>query len=84
MGKMEEPTDDEFIALLSNDQVAFTQACFQTVDPAHEYLHNWHIDCIIEHLQAMERGEIRRLIINMPPRSLKDLPLLTLHILPHL
>lgn len=70
---MIDTTDDEFIALLSNDQVAFTQACFQTVDPAHEYLHNWHIDCVIEYLQAMQRGEIRRLIINMPPRSLKSI-----------
>lgn len=66
-------TDEELIALLSTDQVAFTQQCFHTVDPAHEYLHNWHIDCIIEHLHAMERGEIRRLIINMPPRSLKSI-----------
>jgi predicted phage terminase large subunit-like protein len=70
---MTEMTDEELIALLATDQVAFTQQCFHTVDPAHEYIHNWHIECIIEHLQAMERGEIRRLIINMPPRSLKSI-----------
>lgn len=66
-------TNDELVALVSTDQVAFTQQCFHTVDPAHKYIHNWHIDCIIEHLQAMERGEIRRLIINMPPRTLKSI-----------
>ena len=66
-------SDQELIALLSTDQVAFTQQCFHTVDPAHTYEHNWHIECIIEHLQAMERGEIRRLVINMPPRSLKSI-----------
>ncbi len=66
-------TDEELVAMLSTDQVAFTQQCFQTVDPAHKYLHNWHIDCIVEHLQALERGEMRRLIINMPPRSLKTI-----------
>lgn len=68
-----ELTDDELIAMLATDQVSFTQQCFHTVDPAHTYLHNWHIECIIEHLQAMERGEIRRLIVNMPPRSLKTI-----------
>jgi len=30
-------------------------------------------NCIIEHLQAVERGEIRRLLINMPPRSMKSI-----------
>lgn len=68
-----ELTDEEAIALLSTDQVAFTMQCFHTVDPAHKYIHNWHIECIVEHLQAMERGELRRLIINMPPRSLKSI-----------
>lgn len=70
---MTDISDQELIAMLSTDQAAFTQQCFHTVDPAHDYLHNWHIDCIVEHLQAMQRGEIRRLIINMPPRSLKSI-----------
>lgn len=39
-------SNEELFALLSTDQVAFTQQCFHTVDPAHEYLHNWHIDCL--------------------------------------
>lgn len=71
--KIDDVTDEELTALLSTDQVAFTQQCFHTVDPSHKYIHNWHIECIVEHLQAMERGEIFRLIINMPPRSLKSI-----------
>jgi len=66
-------SNEELIALLRSDQVAFTQQCFHTVDPAHDYSHNWHIECLIEYLQAMERGEIRRLIVNMPPRCLKSI-----------
>lgn len=58
---------------LSTSQSAFTVQCFHTVDPAHDFIDNWHIDCIIEHLKAMEDGEIRRLIINMPPRSMKSI-----------
>lgn len=44
-----------------------------TVDPGTAYLHNWHIDLIGEYLDKARRGEIHRLIINMPPRSLKSL-----------
>lgn len=34
---------------------------------------NWHIDVIAEHLEAVSRGEILRLIINIPPRHMKSL-----------
>src|SRR5436305_12462967 len=34
---------------------------------------NWHIDAITDHLQAVSEGEIRRLIINIPPRHMKSL-----------
>jgi len=37
------------------------------------YVHGWHVDCIAEHLQAVTDGEIRRLIINIPPRHMKSL-----------
>jgi predicted phage terminase large subunit-like protein len=33
---------------------------------------NWHVGAICEHLEAVSRGQIRRLIINMPFRMLKS------------
>ena len=33
---------------------------------------SWHIGCLTEHLQALVDRQIRRLIINVPPRSLKS------------
>lgn len=36
-------------------------------------LWNWHLDAILDRLEACRRGDIRRLIINVPPRSLKSL-----------
>jgi len=65
-------TPDEYAALISVDQQAFTEECFLQVSPNTEYKSNWHIDCVCEHLRAVERGEIQNLIINMPPRSLKS------------
>jgi len=40
--------------------------------PATRFVDNWHIGAICDHLEAVARGEIRRLIINMPFRSLKS------------
>ena len=60
-------------ALLRNDLPAFTQRCFQTVVPGQHYLPNWHIEAIAHQLERCRRGEIRRLIITLPPRNLKSI-----------
>lgn len=51
---------------------AFAERAFRIVEPGVSYEWNWHIGCIAEHLEAMFAGEIPRLIINLPPRSLKS------------
>ncbi len=62
------------VDLLSRHDLGyFTERVFNTVSPNDVYEHNWHIDAISEYLRAVERGEIRRLIINMPPRMLKSI-----------
>lgn len=42
------------------------------MDPA-PYVHGWHLEAIAEHLEAVTRGEIRKLLINIPPRHSKSL-----------
>ena len=42
------------------------------IDP-NDYISNWHIDAICEHLEAVTRGEMRHLLINVPPRHMKSL-----------
>ena len=59
-------------AVLRNDFPSFIGKCFNSINPAIEFLPNWHIDLIAEHLEMVQRGEIKRLIINMPPRALKS------------
>lgn len=51
----------------------FVRQTWPLVEPATEYVHGWHIDAICEHLEAVTRGEIRNLIINIPPRCMKSL-----------
>jgi predicted phage terminase large subunit-like protein len=50
----------------------FVSEAWKVVEPGTRYVSSWHIKAICEHLEACTRGEIRRLIINIPPRSMKS------------
>ena len=63
---------DELDVLTRNDFVAFSQKCFQILNPNTRYLHNGHIEVIASALEECRRGQLRRLAINVPPRSLKS------------
>ena len=43
------------------------------LEPGQPYIHNWHIDAISEHLEAVTSGEITRLLVNIPPGMGKSL-----------
>jgi predicted phage terminase large subunit-like protein len=45
----------------------FLKAAWRYIDPA-AFKDSWAVDAICEHLQAIVDGQIRRLIINCPPR----------------
>ena len=51
----------------------FIQMAWHTIEPHQPYLHNWHISAVCEHLEAVSRRQIKRLIINIPPRSMKSI-----------
>jgi len=68
------PSDSEVLNALCRENLeAFTCKAFEVLEPATHFEYNWHIGAIAEHLEAVWRGDIRRLIINMPPRSLKTI-----------
>lgn len=50
----------------------FRGFAWPVLEPATKYVDNWHIHAICEHLQAVTRGEITRLIISLPFRMLKS------------
>jgi predicted phage terminase large subunit-like protein len=52
---------------------AFIRCAWHVPEPSVDYLHNWHIDAISEYLTAVTRGQIKRLVINIPPRMAKTL-----------
>jgi predicted phage terminase large subunit-like protein len=59
--------------LMRADFNAFIQQCFQQINPGTEFQPNWHLELLAAKLDAVRRGLIRRLIINVPPRHLKSL-----------
>jgi hypothetical protein len=69
------PTPDKRLveALLREEFESFLRRVFGTLAPGQTYVPNWHIAAIAYQLERVRRGEIRRLIINMPPRSLKSI-----------
>jgi hypothetical protein len=60
-------------AVLRSEFESFLRRCLATLNPGMPFLPNWHIKAIAYQLERIRRGEINRLIINMPPRHLKSL-----------
>ena len=60
-------------ALLAKDLTAFTEFAFGVVRPGVPLKRNWHLDAVTYKLYQLAKGHIRRLIITLPPRSLKSL-----------
>lgn len=59
--------------------VEFIKRAWSQVEPSAPYYHNWHVDFISAHLEAMVRGEevdgepYNRLLVNVPPGMMKSL-----------
>jgi hypothetical protein len=66
-------TPNEYRALVRSDFNAFIERSFYELNPTTRFLPNWHLEVIAAELEACRRGESRRLIISVPPRSLKSL-----------
>lgn len=63
----------EMAALLKQDLSSFIIRLFQELNLQTPYLHNWYVDLIASKLTGVADGEIKRLIINIPPRNLKSI-----------
>ena len=66
-------TPAEFDALTRLDFQIFAERVFAHLNPGIPYLDNFHISKMTTKLEAARQGKIKRLIMNVPPRSLKSL-----------
>ena len=54
------------------DFALFAKLAWHIIEPGKVYVPGWHLDAIAEHLQAVIEGQIKRLLVNMPPRHGKS------------
>jgi predicted phage terminase large subunit-like protein len=66
-------TDRVLEHFLKTDFCAFTEKAFSTVCPGQDFQPNWHLEAIGYALTRVSRGEVIRLAILIPPRSLKSI-----------
>jgi predicted phage terminase large subunit-like protein len=59
--------------LLANNLTSFTEFAFGVVRPGILFKPNWHFEAVTHKLSQVASGEVRRLIITLPPRTLKSL-----------
>jgi predicted phage terminase large subunit-like protein len=51
---------------------AYAKAAWPLIEPGTTLVWGWHLDAVCEHLEAVTDGEIRNLLITIPPRSGKS------------
>lgn len=52
---------------------AFVMRAWHVLEPSATFVDGWHLRAICEHLEAVTAGKINRLLINVPPGSMKSL-----------
>ncbi len=62
----------EYNYVLRQDLSTFTERAFYELNPQTVFLNGQHIDLLASKLESCRQGKIRRLIVNLPPRSLKS------------
>ena len=63
----------EYVTLLRQDFYTFARRSFAEVNPGVTFVPGWYVELLAAKLMAVHQGQIKRLIINIPPRYLKSL-----------
>ena len=50
----------------------FLKGCWPIIEPGRKFVDNWHLEAICDHLEAVSRRDIKRLLINVPFRTSKS------------
>src|SRR5208337_1575543 len=63
----------EFRAALRKDFHAFLMRCFAELHAGQIFSPAWHAEVLAAKLQGVREGDVKRLVVNVPPRHLKSL-----------
>jgi predicted phage terminase large subunit-like protein len=69
---MSETPERQTDRIFRSDFNAFNERSFAELNPQTRFIPSWHLEVLTAKLDAVRLGKIRRLIINVPPRSLKS------------
>lgn len=69
----DEAADDEERAVCGASLASFARLAWPILEPAAPLKWGWALDSICAHLEAVSAGEIKRLLMNVPPGSMKSL-----------
>lgn len=58
---------------LSGDLRAYIRAAWHVLQPSTKFIDNWHIGAMCDKLEAVTRGEIDKLLIWVPPGTMKTI-----------
>jgi hypothetical protein len=64
--------NEDIKTMYRHDFDSFADFAFRELHLHVDYQHNWHMSALAEVLTRVSNGEIKRLIINLPPRTLKS------------
>lgn len=59
-------------ATLPESLHAYTRRAWDVVEPGKHFIDGWYLEAMCEHLEACLTGQIRNLLITMPPRHYKS------------
>lgn len=65
--------DADLIRARCQTLAGFVREAWPILHPGTPYVHGWHIEAICQHLEAITQGRITRLLINVPPGTMKSL-----------
>lgn len=60
------------VELAKRSLLEFTKQAWHVLEPARPFVNGWPIEAMCEHLEAVDRGEITKLLITIPPGSMKS------------
>ncbi len=69
-----EPSHLEIVEaeLAKRSLIEFVRQSWRIIEPGTPFVEGWHHSAICEHLEAVTRGEIRKLVISVPPEHSKS------------
>lgn len=65
-------SQSEYHALLRIDFASFVERSFRELNPSTEFIEGQYIELLAAALDKVRTGQTRRLIVNLPPRTLKS------------